>query len=192
MSDNTELARDGIEHAHHAAAHEGDNSARHIAILIAALAAMLALAEMAERGAQNLFLTHHIASVDKWAFYQAKNVRSNVYAEAADVLESLPNSGDEAVRKRIDTAKLQAQRMLDDEQTVGRKQLEAQARHEEEQRDAQFERYEKFERVVGALQIAIVLASVAVVARVRTLAFIAGALGLAAGAYGLAVNYAAL
>jgi Domain of unknown function (DUF4337) len=189
MSDNTELARDGIEHAHHAAVHEEDNTARHIAILIAALAAMLAMAEMGERGAQNLFLTHHITSVDKWAFYQAKNVRSNLYAVTADVLESLPNSGDEAVRRRIEAAKTQAQRMLDDEQTVGRKQLGEQARHEEEKRDAQFERYEKLERVVGALQIAIVLASVSVVSRVRTLAFIAGAVGLAAGVYGLVVHF---
>ena len=55
-----------------------DTSARRIAVLIAVLAAALALAEMGEKGAQNAYLTHHIAVSDDWAFYQAKNVRATL------------------------------------------------------------------------------------------------------------------
>ena len=54
-------------------------------------------------------------------------------------------------------------------------------------RDEVFERYHKFELVVGALQIAIVLASVSVVTRVRSLAIVAGVLGGGGALYGLAV-----
>ena len=50
----------------------GDTSARRVAVLIAVLAAALALADMAEKGAQNEYLTHHVAVADDWAFYQAK------------------------------------------------------------------------------------------------------------------------
>ena len=49
-----------------------DTSARRVAVLIAVLAAALALADMAEKGAQNEYLTHHVAVADDWAFYQAK------------------------------------------------------------------------------------------------------------------------
>ena len=52
MSDDIEQAQQGIEHAHHAAeghAEHTDQSARRIAILISALAAALALAEMQEK-----------------------------------------------------------------------------------------------------------------------------------------------
>ena len=48
----------------------GDTSARRVAVLIAVLAA--ALADMAEKGAQNEYLTHHVAVADDRAFYQAK------------------------------------------------------------------------------------------------------------------------
>ncbi|MBU6499228.1 MAG: DUF4337 family protein, partial [Rhodospirillales bacterium] len=54
-------------------------------------------------------------------------------------------------------------------------------------RDHQFHRYHLFEIVVGALQIAIVLASVSVVTRVNLLAVGAGLLGGGAGLFGLAV-----
>ena len=68
MSETIEQAKESIAEAHHA---HGDTSARRIAILIAVLAAALALADMGEKGAQNAYLTHHIAVTDDWAFYQA-------------------------------------------------------------------------------------------------------------------------
>ena len=60
MSETIEPAKEGLHHAHHASAHS-DSLARRIAVVIAALAAALALAEMGEKGAQNSYLTHHIA-----------------------------------------------------------------------------------------------------------------------------------
>ena len=64
MSETIEHAREGLEHAEHAAAHHTDRTPRRIAVLIAVLAAALALADMGEKGAQNAFLTHHVAVSD--------------------------------------------------------------------------------------------------------------------------------
>ena len=93
MSETIEHAREGLHHAHHAPAHT-DTTARRIAVLIAVLAAALALAEMGEKGAQNAYLTHHIAVSDDWAFYQAKNARATTWAAQAGILANLPNAAD--------------------------------------------------------------------------------------------------
>ena len=103
MSDTIEHAREGIHEAHHAHALHGDTTARRIAVLIAVLAAALALAEMGEKGAQNEYLTQHVAVADGWAFYQAKNLRAAVLAargrhpgESAECRRTRPAGGDQA------------------------------------------------------------------------------------------------
>ena len=73
-----------------------------------------------------------------------------------------------------DAARATVARLNDDEKTLGRKQLRAQAEQKERLRDEAFEHYHKYEGVVGALQITIVLASVSVVTRIRLLALAAG------------------
>ena len=67
------------------------------------------------------------------------------------------------------------------------KQLAERAKSQEAARDAAFHRYHEFELVVGALQIAIVLASVAVVTRVTALALGAAAVGTIAAVFGVLV-----
>ncbi len=189
MSETIETAKEALEHAHHEAAHVPEGHARKIAVLIAILAAVLALAEMGEKSSQNAYLTNHITASDDWNFYQAKNIRSNLYAIHADTLDTLPNAADPAIRKRIDAARANAARLDDDEKTVGRKQLLAKAHASEHDRDHAFHRYHLFEAVVGALQLTIVLASVSVVTRVTPLAVLAGAIGAAAACVGLATQF---
>jgi len=185
MSETIENAKESIAEAHHA---HGDTSARRIAILIAVLAAALALADMGEKGAQNAHLTHHIAVSDAWAFYQAKNMRATVWAAQAGVLANLPNAADAGPQAEIKRARDNEARMRDDPQGGdGMKQLGERAKSQEAERDAAFHRYHEFELVVGALQIAIVLASVSVVTRVTPLAFGAGVIGCIAAIYGVLV-----
>ena len=172
MPDSLDHAREGIEHAHHAA--PSDRFARRVAVLIAALAALLAIAEMGEKSAQNDYLTRHIALSDNWAFYQAKLLRSNLATAEADILQSLPG----ADPARVAVARKTAQRLADDPATQGAKQLRAEAEHLTAARDATFHRYHALEVVVGAVQIAIVLASIAVVTRQRWLVLVAGLIGL--------------
>ena len=73
MGDLIEQAHDAIHEAQHAHEH-GDFSARNIAVLVSVLAAILALAGVGEKSAQNSYLTYHIAASDDWAFYQAKKL----------------------------------------------------------------------------------------------------------------------
>ena len=166
----------------------GDTNARRIAILIAVLAAALALAEMGEKGAQNAYLTHHIAVSDDWAFYQAKNLRATVWAAEAGILANQPNAADAGPQAEIKRARDNEARLRDDPQEgEGMKQLAVRAHGQEAERDVAFHDYHEFELVVGALQIAIVLASVSVVTRVTALAFGAGVIGVVAAIYGVLV-----
>ena len=185
MSGSIEQAREGLEHAHHAPGLHTDTTARRIAMLIAVLAAALALAEMGEKGAQNAYLTHHIAASDDYAFYQAKNVRATVWAAEAGILANLPNAADAGPQAEIKRAKETEARLRDEPQGDGMKQLLERAKSREAAREEAFHRYHEFELVVGALQISIVLASVAVVTRIVALAFGAGVIGAIAAGFGL-------
>ncbi|MCX7381895.1 MAG: DUF4337 domain-containing protein [Alphaproteobacteria bacterium] len=190
MSATIENAKEAIEHVHHEHGHadEGkDNFSRNVAVMVGVLAAVLAIAELGEKGAQNAYLTYHITANDDWNFYQAKNIRSNIYSLHADLLESQPNAAEPAIRKRIDDARANSRRLDDDEKSNGRKQLMAKARASEALREQAFHRYHLFEGVVGALQISIVLSSVSIVAKVRPLAIVSGLMGIGAAIAGAAV-----
>jgi hypothetical protein len=187
MSDSIDQARDTIEE--HAS--DSDPYARNVAILVSVLAAALAVTEIGGNAAQNAYLTQHVAVSNDWAFFQAKNVRALVLTSQADVLASLPNAQDPAIQARIKEAQASAARMHDDPQAGdGMKQLSERAHGLEAERNESFHRYHKYEYAVGALQIAIVLASVSLVTRVRALTFGAAAIGAVAiaGALGIATN----
>jgi hypothetical protein len=187
MSDSIDFAKEGIEHAHHHESIHNDRFARRVAILVSCAAAILAIAEMGEKGAQNEYLTHHVSLSDDWAFYQAKTVRWTTLLADVAMMQSLPNASDPAVQTRIAAQQAEAARLNDDEKTLGRKQLEARAERQTEERAHAFHRYHLFEYVVGALQIAIVLASVSVVTRTLPMAWFAAGMTAVAGLAGLAV-----
>jgi hypothetical protein len=187
MSDSTDLAKEGIEQAHHHESFHNDHFARRVAILVSATAAFLAIAEMGEKSAQNDYLTNHVTLSDDWAFYQAKTVRWTTALDTIETLQSLPNVADPGVQERIRKLQAEAARLNDDEKTLGRKQLEARAVHQGEERAHAFHRYHLFEYVVGVLQIAIVLASVSVVTRTLPMAIFAGVISGAAALAGIAV-----
>ncbi|HET7881033.1 MAG TPA: DUF4337 family protein [Acetobacteraceae bacterium] len=188
MSETIEHAREGLDHAQHGAAPHTDSTARRIAILIAVLAAALALADMGEKAAQNAYLTHHIALSDDWAFYQAKNARATSWAVEAGILANLSNASEPGPQAEIKRARDNEARLRDEPGGDGMKQLEVKANEHREARDEAFHRYHQFELVVGALQIAIVLASVAVVTRIVALAIGAGVIGALAAGFALFVN----
>ena len=188
MSESIERAQEGLESAHDAVAREGDHAARWIAVLIAALAATLALAELGEKSAQNTYLTDHVTLSDNWAYYQAKSARATTREAEASMLESLPSAGDPAVQARIKQARDQIAALRDDPTDgKGMKQLEAGATEIQAERDHAFHHYHWYELAVGGLQIAIVLASVSVVTRTRALTLAAGLIGGGAAVFALAV-----
>jgi hypothetical protein len=187
VSESLERAQEAIEeHASHS-----DPWARRVAVLVSLLAAALALEGIGAKSSQNSYLTHHIALSNDWAFYQAKNLRAVVRTSEADVLASLPNAEDPAIQARIKEAKEYSERMRDDPKGGdGMKQLAATAKEEEAARDEAWHRYHSFEYAVGALEIAIVLASVSVITRIRSLTFGAAAIGAiaAVASLGIATN----
>lgn len=171
------------EHAHHS-----DPWARGVAVLVSILAAALAMTEIGAKSAQTEYITHHVALSNDWAFYQAKNLRSVVRTSEADLLASLPNAQDPAIQGRIKQAEEYSARMRDDpEGGEGMKQLSITAKQQEVKRDEAAHRYHSYEYSVGALEIAIVLASVSIVTRMRALTIGAATIGALAAASSLAV-----
>jgi hypothetical protein len=189
MSESFERAPETVhEHAHHT-----DPWARGVAVLVSFLAAALALTGIGEKAAQNAYLTHHIGVSDDWSFYQAKNQRAVIKTSEAEVLESLPNAADPGVQKRAKEARDYAARMRDDPSAGdGMKQLADKAKAREAERDKSFHRYHNFEFAAGALELAIVLASVSVVTGTRALSIGAGVIGALAAFGALAVGLGVL
>lgn len=186
MSESFERAHETVEHH----GEHSDNWTRGVAVLISFLAAALAMTEIGGKAAQNAYLTYHVALSNDWSFYQAKNLRAVVRNAEAELLASLPNAADSAIQKRITDAQDYSARMRDDPKTnEGMKQLAEQAQHKEVLRDEEMHRYHSYEYAVGALEIAIVLASVSVVTRMRPLTYGAAVIGAAAAGASLCVAF---
>lgn len=170
-----------IEQAHHL-------SNRRAALLIAALAAMLAITEMAAKHAQNASVINNIKASDTWSFYQAKTIRQTTMRTASESAALQP-AGDPAARdKQIAAWKATADRYESEPATgEGRRELLARATASEEKRDHELSAFHAFEYGAGALQLAIVMASAAVITSMLALELVAaglGVLGLAFAAIG--------
>ncbi len=185
MSD-VEIATDSLERHEHLKEEPKDHHGRRVALLIGIMAAVLALAEMAERSAQNAYLAHHIAVSNEFAFYQARQSRALVLNETATVLQALTTAPE--AQKQAAAAQAEAKRLTEDsERGNGLKQIQARADVEGKERDESLHKYEWFEIVTSALQIAIVLASVSVVIQWRPIAYVGAAMGAVAAVVSLLV-----
>ena len=175
-----------VEEVHEHAEH-GDGWARGVAVLVSILGAALAMTGIAEKASQNDYLAAHIQASDDWSFYQAKNQRMAIRASEVTILQSLPTASDPAVQARIKAAQDYIAHARDDPD--GTKSLADQAHEREHLRDHALHRYHGYEYASGALELAIVLASVSVVIRNRPLTFGAGLLGLGGMLLSLAVRF---
>jgi hypothetical protein len=163
------------------------------ALVIAVLAALLAICELAGDNAKNSMIDNNIRASDSWAFYQAKNVRQTEFKLAADQLKrelAQPNLAPGArAAIQADAAKYDktVARYEDDPSATpndplkggeGKKQLQARAKFFEEARDRDGERHELYDLAVMLLQLGIVLGSVSILATSRPLLWLSGLLGL--------------
>jgi hypothetical protein len=185
-------AHESMEQADHAKEAASEN--RKIALLIAVIALCLALSETLGKGAQTETISKNVEASNLWAFFQAKTVRRTVVQTAAEHARlGLGAAGDDAARaaaqKQIDDWQKTAARYRSEPETgEGTEQLSERARHAEEERDLATARYHHFELGSAAFQIAIVLASAAIITGIMTLAWISGLLtllGIAVAALGL-------
>jgi Domain of unknown function (DUF4337) len=154
-----------------------DPSNKKIALLIAVLALVLAFSETLGKAAQTSALSLNIEASNLWAFFQAKTIRQTVLRTAAEQ-SSLTTPNDEA-KKQIEAWRKTAQRYQTEPETgEGRDELMARAKDAEKKRDRAMAAYHQYELASAAVQIAIVLASAAIVTGAMALAWIGAGLGV--------------
>jgi hypothetical protein len=162
-----------------------DAGDKRIALLIAILALFLALGEAGAKNAEHRATELNIESSDLYNFYQAKKVRSAIAETAAQAFEveraatTDPQTQD-AMDKQIAVWKGMVAKFEKDPKTPADSldALQERATQASEGRELSNRKLEHFEYASGALQIAVVLASAAIITGAVALAWIAGALGL--------------
>jgi hypothetical protein len=160
-----------------------DSFKNRAALTIAFMATLLAITSLGGGNAAEDVANNNIHASDTWAFYQAKSIRQTTMRVAADSLEAdlranpnMPAEAREFVQKKIDEYRATATRYEDEPDKddpgnplkgEGRKQLTARARDYEEQRERAQKQDPNFDFAEALFQIAIVLASVAILAGSR-------------------------
>ncbi len=174
----------GLGHGHDSEQGHGEPANKRIALLIAVLALVLAFSETLGNGAQTRGLSLNIEASNLWSFFQAKTIRMTVLRTAAEEAElglqqaTLPGAKD-AVGQRIATWRMTAERYDSEPDTgEGRKELAARAKAAEKKRDYALSAYHHYETASAAVQIAIVLASAAIITGIGALIWIAAGLGV--------------
>ena len=172
--------------------HEGSRSTSlRIGLLIAALAALLALMETGGKSAQTEAVNANVQASNLWAFFQAKTARMTTIRTAAEtanlsLLNDLPPAAKEAIQKQIDGWNATAARYDSEPQTgEGRKELTERAQQAEAERDRDLAAYHLFELGSAASQLAIVLASAAIITGLMFLVYLAGGLGIVGAGLGV-------
>src|SRR5215467_7323054 len=162
----------------------GENHNRQIALLISVIALFLAFSETLGKSAQTVGIELNIKASDTWNFFQAKTIRQTSLRTAAEAmtlqLASVPDeAGKAAMTKQIEAWRATVTRYESDPQEKdGRKELRAQAEQYERERDLSLARYHNYEFASAAYQIAIVLASAAVITGMVALAYAAAGVGV--------------
>jgi Domain of unknown function (DUF4337) len=168
-----------------------------VARMIAILALFLALSETGAKKAEHLSTEKNIEASDLYNFYQAKKARSTVVEAAAQAMEAIsPALTDEtakaAAEKQVAAWKKTIANFDNDPKKPedSLEKIQERANEAKEVQELSNKRLEHFEFASGALQIAIVLSSAAIITGVTALAWIAGALGVI-GAVLMAFGYLA-
>ncbi len=168
-----------------------------VALIIAILALFLALAEAGAKNAEHRSTEQNIEASDLFNFYQAKKVRSTVIETALESLEATaPVVGDDKARatieKQISTWKNTVAQFEKDAKKPedSLEAIQERAKAATEGRELSNRKLAHFEYASGALQIAIVLASAAIITGIGALAWFALGLG-GIGAVLMAFGYLA-
>ncbi len=145
-----------------------DHFGRRVALVTAVYAVILAIASLGGANAMKEMLLTQQQSSDQWAFYQAKVIREHQYRGQklrleADLAERGASMSPEARQKLEALLK-----RFDEEEkryNAEKKDIEKDAKKLEHERDVYRSRDPYFDLAEAALQIAIVMASVSILAR---------------------------
>lgn len=166
----------------------GNKQQNRSALTISILAMVLAIASLGGSNAMKEATQENILAANAYAFYQAKSIRQTEYKLAAADLELQlarePNMNANAKalfeKKMADYNKTIQRYESEPETKEGKKELMARAKEHEAIRDHAMQQDPWFDYAEGALQIAIVLLSVSIVAGIPALYWagtLLGALG---------------
>jgi hypothetical protein len=142
-----------------------------IGVYIGILAVILAIASTGGGNAAKEAAARNIEASNLWAFFQAKNMRRTSYQLAAEDLETMLAANADwspeakaAAAARMETYRKTIATLTSDKQrNEGLDELFVRAKAVEKQRDIALERDPYFDYAEALLQIAIVLASVAII-----------------------------
>ena len=149
-----------------------------IALLISALALVLAFCQILGENAQADAIEQNIEATNLWAFFQAKTIRQTVVRTAAEEMEA-SGAKLESEKKQVAKWREIAQTFQSEPDTgEGRDQLKLRAREAEKKRDLAMVADHRYQMASAAVQIAIVLASAAIITNMFALVWAAGALGV--------------
>jgi hypothetical protein len=166
MTDMMDSPREHLEHAEHArhVAHSGDEYLSIVSISIAVLAVFAATVGSLETmetakaigGKNNAVLLQSKAS-DGWAFFQAKSMKQNLYALAAEQAPGKPDYLERA--KRYETEKAEIAKQARDLEQQSHEAFEASEGHER--------RHHILTVAVTLLHVAIAIATIAIISHGR-------------------------
>ena len=161
---------------------------RRAALTTAVYAVVLSIAALGGNNTVKEMLLAQQQSSDQWAFYQAKVIREHQYRSQKMLLEAQlaePSSFKGAERAKIEAL---AAKFAEEEKryNVEKKEIEAEAKKLEAARDHRRERHPYFEFGEVLLQIAIVTASVSILATSRQMFWFSLVLAVVGAAF--AVN----
>jgi uncharacterized protein DUF4337 len=174
---------------------EAKEKDRTVALIIAILALLLALAEAGAKRAQHLSTEMNIEASDLFNFYQAKKIRSTVVETASKSLEAQKTAlvdpkAEAALEKQIGDFQALVARFEKDPKKPedSLDAIQERAKAAVEARELANHRLERYELGSGLAQIAIVLASAAIITDIGTLVWLSVGLGFL-GAILLALGF---
>lgn len=170
-----------------------------IGVYIGILAVILAICNVGGGNASSTAMFKNIEASNLWGFFQAKNIRRQGLRLQADDLDmvlasdsNMPDAARASITAKISEYRAQAEKLTTDpERKEGLDELFVKGKALEAERDEALKRGPYFDYGQALLQIAIVLASIAIIAggnALLVLSFILGGLGTisAAGGFTLA------
>lgn len=135
-----------------------ESSSAYKALYIAFLAMLLALASMLSNDAARIALNAHIEASNQFSYFQAKNIRMNIYELAVEQMNVQTEKG-QAVEEVINKFKNKAATYRNE-----KKEILKMAREHVEQRAKAREQGRYYDYAIALFQISIVIASASIVA----------------------------
>ena len=169
-----------------------DPSNKKVALVIAVLALFLAISETLSKAYQTEVITKQVEASNLWAFFQAKSIRKTSTEVALQTAQISPQADDPKVVEQMKKWAIAVKRYDTEPETgEGRKELAERAKKAQALGELANHKYHNLEISSGVLQVAIVLASSAIITNVMMLAWLAGGLGIVAVGFGIFAMFGA-